>query len=172
MKRPPLVVVFVAVMMLALGESSAAFLSVLRPHVQRYALGRIAANAPAHGLTGAAEYDDEVRARAVFATEAGLSFLHTHAEGLPTMVLVAATLVATAVRSRRARAGLYTVMTVGTLFPFGWLIYALAVLERGRDAGSEFAETWVLAPLGSMIILALLGLLVALAARRGREDVA
>jgi hypothetical protein len=98
--------------------------------------------------------------------------LHTHAEGLPTMVLVAATLVATAVRSRRARAGLYTVMTVGTLFPFGWLIYALAVLERGRDAGSEFAETWVLAPLGSMIILALLGLLVALAARRGREDVA
>jgi hypothetical protein len=34
------------------------------------------------GLTGAAEYDDEVRARTVFAAEAGLSFFHTHAEGL------------------------------------------------------------------------------------------
>jgi hypothetical protein len=172
MRRPPLLVVFVAVLVLALGETAGAFLSLLRPPTQRYALARIAANASAHGLTGAAEYDDEIRDRTVFAAEAGVSFLHTHAEGLPTVVLVAATLVATTVPWRRARAGLYALLGVGTLFPLGWLVYALAVLERGREAGVELAETWVLAPLGSAVVLALVGLLVALAARGGREHVA
>ena len=49
---------------------------------ERWAAARVAANAAAHGVSGSAEYDDEVRARAVYSAEAGLSFFHTHAEGL------------------------------------------------------------------------------------------
>src|SRR3989442_11301896 len=157
MRRPPLVVVFVAVLVLALGESAGAFLSLFRPPTQRYALGRIAANASAHGLTGAAEYDDEIRARTLFAAEAGVSFLHTHAEGVPTVVLVAATLVATLVPRRRARAVLYALLAAGAFFPLGWLVYALAVLQRGREAGVGLAEAWGLAPRGSAAVPARLG---------------
>jgi len=163
--RPPLLVVFVAVVVITLGELGGATLSQLRPATARWATARIAANAPAHGLTGSAEYDDAVRERAVFTVEAGLAFFHLHAEGMGLVLFFASTLVASVVRSRAARAALYTLLTAGALFPLGYLVYALAVVHLGRDDGVAFAETWVLSPLGLAAIAGLLGLAVALARR-------
>jgi hypothetical protein len=161
-KRPPLAVVFVAVAVITLGELSGAVIGALRPAVARWAAARIAANPQAHGLSGSAEYDDEVRARAVFATEAGLSFLHTHAEGMGLVAFFASTLVASVVPSRRLRAALHALLVAGAVFPLGYLVYALAVLERGREPGIELAETWVLTPLGTAAIIGLVGLAAAL----------
>ena len=165
MGRPPLIVVFVAIVVIALGELGGAVLSQLRPATARWAAARIAANPTAHGLTGSAEYDDTVRERTIFATEAGLSFFHTHAEGTGLVLFFAATLVASVVRLRAARAALYALLTLGALFPLGYLVYALAVLRLGRDSGIELAETWVLTPLGSAAIAGLIGLVLALARR-------
>jgi hypothetical protein len=164
--RPPLVVVFVAVLMIAIGETAGALMSQLRPQIERYALDRVAANASAHGLIGSVEYDEEVTRQAVFFAEAGLSFLHTHAEGLGPIVLLGGTLVATFVPWRGARGALHGFLAVGGLFPLGYLVYAVAVLERGRDAGVGLAERWVLTPLGSLVILVLLALVATLARAR------
>lgn len=166
MRRPPIIVVFLAVFMLALGETAGAAMSQLRPALQRYAIARVMANAPAHGLSGSAEYDEEVIGRAVFTAEAGLSFLHTHAQSLPVVTLLASTLVATVVPWRRTRGALHLLLGAGTLFPLGYLVYGLAVLEAGRDAGLALAEGWVLTPLGSAVILGLLGLAAVLLRRR------
>jgi hypothetical protein len=154
-RRPPLPLIFVAIAMLALGETAGALLSPLRPAVERYARARVAANASAHGLTGAAEYDDEIRNRAVFTAEAGLSFFHTHAGGLAPLILLAGTIVATVVSGVAARRVLQTLLTAGAMFPLGYLVYALAALERGREDGVALAERYVLTPLGSAAILAL-----------------
>ncbi len=161
MRRPPLPVVLIAVLLLALGATAGVVMSPLRARAERFALARIAANPEVHGLTGSPEYDDEVRARTVFLVEAGVSFLHTHAEGLGPVVLLAASLVATAVPGRRRRGVLHALLAAGGLFPLGYLVYALAVLERGRDAGVAIAETWVLMPLGTAAILGLVGLVLA-----------
>ena len=166
MSRPPLLVVFVAVLVITLGELGGALLSPLRPATARLAGARIAANPQAHGLAGAGEYDDLVREQALFSAEAGLSFFHVHAEGTGLVLFFASTLVASVVRSRRARGALYALLTAGALFPLGYLAYALAVVELGRDEGIALAETWLLTPLGTAAILGLLGLTVALA-RRG-----
>src|SRR5439155_175307 len=128
-----------------------------RPQIERYAAARVAANARVHGPSGSAEYDDEVRDRAVFSLEAGLSFFHTHAEGVGLVLFFGSTLVASAVPWRRARAALYLAFTVGALFPLGYLVYGAAVLEVGRDTGIELAERWVLTPLGSAAIVGLVG---------------
>lgn len=165
MSRPPLVVVFVAVLVIALGELGGAMLSQLRPATARWAASRITANAAAHGLSGAAEYDDAVRERALFTVEAGLSFFHVHAEGMGLVLFFASTLAASVVRSRAARRVLYLLLTTGALFPLGYLAYALAVVELGRDDGVAFAETWVLSPLGLAAITGLIGLAAALARR-------
>lgn len=163
MSRPPLLVVLVAVLVIALGEMGGATLSQLRPATSRWAAARITANAPAHGLSGTAEYDDAVRERAVFTVEAGLSFFHVHAEGMGLVLFFASTLVATVVRSRVARRVLYVLLTLGALFPLGYLAYAVAVVELGRDDGVALAETWVLSPLGLAAIAGLIGLAIALA---------
>lgn len=149
--------------MIALGETAGALMSPLRPAVERFARARVAANAATHGLTGSAEYDEEVRSRAVFAAEAGVSFFHTHAEGLGPIVLLAGTIVATVIPGGPARGLLYALLTIGALFPLGYVVYALAALETGREAGVALAERYVLTPLGTAAILALLGLVLALA---------
>ena len=165
MTRPPLLVVLVAVVVIALGEIGGAALSQLRPATARFAAARIAANAPAHGLSGSAEYDDAVRERAVFTAEAGLSFFHVHAEGMGLVLFFASTLVASVVRSRALRRVLYPLLTAGALFPLGYLAYALAVLELGRDDGVTLAETWLLTPLGMAAIAGLIGLAASLVRR-------
>ena len=162
LRRPPLAVVLVAVVVIALGETGGAAMSRLKPQIERYVAARVAANPQTHGLSGSAEYDDEVRDRAVFAVEAGLSFFHTHAEGVGLIVFFASSLVASVVPWHRARTALYVALTAGGLFPLGYLVYGVAVLEAGRDAGIELAERWVLTPLGSATILGLIGLALAI----------
>ena len=164
--RPPLAVVLVALVILALGETAGAAMSRLRPEIQRYAAARVAANPAAHGFSGSAEYDDEVRERAIFTAEAGLSFFHLHGEGVGLVLFFASALVAARVPGRRARGVLYLLLTAGGLFPLGYLIYGAAVLELGRDVGIELAERWILAPLGISAIAGLAGLGLALARRR------
>jgi hypothetical protein len=160
-----LLVVFVAVLVITLGELGGALMAQLRPATARFAAARIAANPQAHGLSGAAEYDDAVRERAVFSAEAGVSFFHVHAEGVGLILFFASTLVASVVRARAVRRVLYTLLTAGALFPLGYLAYALAVVELGRDDGIALAETWLLTPLGTAAILGLLGLAITLARR-------
>jgi hypothetical protein len=165
-RRPPLVVVLVAVVVIALGETAGAAMSRLRPQIERYAAARVAANAGAHGFSGSAEYDDDVRDRAIFTAEAGLSFFHLHAEGLGLVLFFASTLVASAVSERITRGALYVLLVLGGLFPLGYLAYGAAVLEVGRDTGVELAERWILTPLGLAAIAGLLGLVLGLARRR------
>src|SRR5436309_5992940 len=165
-KRPPLAVVLVAIAMMALGETAGAAMSRLKPEIQRYAAARVAANPQAHGFSGSAEYDDEVRAQAIFSAEAALSFFHLHAEGVGLVLFFASTLVAAFTPGRRARALLYVLLTLGGLFPLGYLVYGAAVLELGRDAGIDLAERWILTPLGISAIAGLVGLLLVAARRR------
>ena len=107
-----------------------------------------------------------MRARAIFTAEAGLSFFHVHAEGVGLVLFFASTLVASAVPWRRARGALYLLLTLGGLFPLGYLVYGAAVLEVGRDAGIELAERWILTPLGIAAIAGLVGLLLVVARPR------
>lgn len=169
MKRPPWVVIVVALVMIALGETSGAVMSQARAPFADWARARIAANPSVHGFAGSVEYDDEVRARTVFAAEAGLSFFHTHAEGVGVIVFLVGTVIATVVPWTRARAGLHALVALGGLFPLGYLVYAFAVVDHGREAGVEFAEGWVLTPLGTAMIAALVGTVVVLAVSIGRR---
>ena len=170
MRRPPLVLVLVGLVVIALGETAGAVISQLRPQIAAYAQARVAANPQHHGLAGSAEYDAEVTARAVYAAEAGLSFFHTHAQGLGPLVILVSTVTASLVPWPRARSVLYVLFGLGALFPLGYLAYAIAALEWGRDAGIEAVERYVLTPLGSAAILGLVALgILLVAARAGRH---
>lgn len=169
MRRPPLVVILVGLFVIALGETTGAVISQFRPQVARYTLARVAANPQVHGLVGSAEYDAEVTARALYAVEAGLSFFHTHAQGLGPLVILVGTIGASVVPWRRTRGALFALLAVGALFPLGYLAYSVAVLERGRESGIEMAERYVLTPLGSALIVGLVALaaLIVVGCRRG-----
>jgi hypothetical protein len=159
-------VVLVALLVIALGETAGAAMSQLRGPIQRWAEARIQANPAAHGLSGSPEYDDEIRARTIFLAEAGLSFFHTHAEGLGLILFFSSTLVASVVRGAWVRGGLYLLLSAGALFPAGYLVYGGGVLAWGREAGVQFAERVVLTGLGGAALAGLIGLVAALLAER------
>ena len=158
-----------------------AFVEPIRRIAETYDRAKAAANDPALTFADAptgvrhsnmwlvprsAEYDDEVRDRAIFTAEAGLSFFHLHGEGVGLVLFFSTALVAAVVPSHRARTILYMLLTLGGLFPLGYLVYGAAVLELGRDAGTELAERWLLTPLGISAIAGLVGLWLAAARRR------
>ena len=51
---PPLVLVLVGLVVIALGETAGAVISQLRPRIAGYAQARVAANPARHGLAGSA----------------------------------------------------------------------------------------------------------------------
>ena len=133
---------------------------------QRWARARVVANPPAHGsqrlgrVRRGGHRPGRVRRR-------GGAVVPPHARrGRPGDVLRLARSWPAWCAARAPAARLYLLLAVGALFPLGYLIYALAVLEAGRDAGMALAERWVLTPLGSAAIVGLLGLAAALVRRR------
>ncbi|MGH9049472.1 MAG: hypothetical protein ACRDY4_07080 [Acidimicrobiia bacterium] len=169
MKRPPLLVVFLAVCVIALAETGGAAMSKLRPQIAQYTETRIRQAPQAHGLAGSAEYDVEVIAQTIFTIEAGLSFFHTHGEGMGIVVLLASTIVASVVPWLPARGILHGLLGASAVFPIGYLAYSALVLGYGRDRGIELAERYMLIPLGSAAIgaLVLLGVILLVRIVRG-----
>ena len=102
MRRPPLALILLSVLLLALGTTAGAAMSMLAPEIQAYATERIFAARDVHYLSGSRDYDADVVADIVFSIEAGLSFLHTHAEGMGLVLLFASTVVASVVRRPQA----------------------------------------------------------------------
>ncbi len=175
MKRPPLVIVFLVVLLIALAETGGAAMSKLRPQIAQYAEAKIREAPGTHGLVGSAEYDTEVIGRTIFTIESGLSFFHTHGEGMGVVVLLASTLVASVVASAWWRRILYVLFGASALFPIGYLAHSAFVLWFGKETGIELAERYVLIPFGSAAILGLAFLAVALLlglTRRGQTGTA
>jgi hypothetical protein len=115
-------------------------------------------------------------AEIVFTVEAGLSFLHTHAEGIGLVLLFASTVVASVVRQRPLRALLHVLLGLAFLFPIGYGVYSLLVLFLGRERGVALAEHFVLIPFGTSSIVGLgllagtIGLLFVIGQRRRPVD--
>lgn len=163
-RRPPLILTFLAVLLLALGTTGGAAMSLLRPQIQRYSTERIFAAREVHNLSGSRDYDLEVVNEIVFTVEAGLSFFHTHGEGMGVVLLVASTVVSTLVARRWLRHALNALVGLSFLFPIGYLAYGALILSHGKDRGIALAEQWLLIPFGSSAIL---GLVFAAAAAAG-----
>ncbi len=123
--------------------------------MQRYATARILAAREVHSLSGARDYDLEVVADIVFAIEAGLSFFHTHAEGMGVILLFAGTVVASLATGRWLRWGANALIALSFLFPVGYLAQSVLILAYGKDRGIGLAEDWFLVPFGSAAIVAL-----------------
>ncbi|HEY7678484.1 MAG TPA: hypothetical protein VIG69_15535, partial [Candidatus Methylomirabilis sp.] len=121
-----------------------------------------------HGLTGSRDYDAELIPQIVFQSEAGLSFFHTHGEGMALVVLVGGSIVSSLVASRAARGFLHLLLAAGALFPLGFLAYAGLIVRMGVDPAVEWAERWILIPTGSAAMAAFALLALALAAQGAR----
>jgi hypothetical protein len=157
-RRPPALLVFLPILLLALGAAGGALMSLLQPQIRQYTSEQIFAARELHALSGSRDYDADVVGEIVFTIEAGLSFFHTHGEGMGLVLLFAATLVESLARPRALRVGLQWLLGFSALFPLGYLAYSAFILGYGRDRGIALAERLLLIPFGALAILALAAL--------------
>ena len=171
-RRPPLLVLVLAILMIALAETAGALMGRYRAALGPWITEAVSRRPAVHGLSGNAGYDAELIPQIVFQAEAGLSFFHTHGEGMGLVVLAGGTIVSSLVAWRAMRGLLHVLLEVSSLFPLGFLASAAFTLTMGKDPGAEFAERWLLIPTGSAAIaaFAILGVALAAGGIRRRRD--
>ncbi len=171
---PPLPVLFLSVLVLALAETIGALIGPYRGGISAWLAEAVRRRPDVHGLTGNRDYDAELIPQIVFQSEAGLSFFHTHGEGMALIVVAGGSIVSSLVASRGLRGFLHLLLAAGAVFPVGFLAYAGLIVTMGKDPAVEWAERWILIPAGSAAIAAFVLLAVILVAQgirsfRGRQ---
>lgn len=173
-RRPPLPVLFLSVLILALAETAGALIGRSRGDINTWLTEAVRRRPAVHGLTGSRDYDSELIPDIVFWSEAGLSFFHTHGEGMALIVIAGGTVVSSLVAWRPLRGLLHILLAAGDVFPIGFLAYAGLIITMGKDPGMEWAERWILIPAGSAVIaaFALLAVVLVVQGLRGLRRLA
>lgn len=165
---------FLSVLVLALAETGGALMGRYRGEINAWLSEAVQRRPDVHGLTGNRDYDAELVPEIVFQSEAGLSFFHTHGEGMALIVIAGGTIVSSLVASRALRGFLHLLLAAGIVFPLGFLGYAGLIIPLGKDPAVGWAERWILIPAGSAVmgafaLLALVLLAQSVRGFRGRQ---
>jgi hypothetical protein len=156
---------FLSVLILALAETAGAVIGRYRGDINTWLTEAVSRRPEVHGLTGNQGYDAELIPQIVFQSEAGLSFFHTHGEGMALVVLAGGTIVSSLVAWRAARGLLLVLLSAGAVFPLGFLAYAGLIVPMGVDPALAWAERWILIPAGSAVAAAFALLALAMVAQ-------
>jgi hypothetical protein len=147
-------VLFISTVVLALAETAGAFMGRYRQEINAWLSEAVSRRPAVHGLTGSRDYDAELIPQIVFQSEAGLSFFHTHGEGMAVVVAAGGTIISSLIGSRAWRGILHVLLGAAAVFPLGFLASAGLTITLGKDPAAEWAERWFLIPLGSAAIAA------------------
>lgn len=172
-RRPPLPILFLAVLIAALAQTTGAMMGRYREEISARLTEAVSRRPAVHGLTGNRDYDAELIPQIVYQSEAQLSFFHTHGMGMGAIVVAGGTIVSSLVASRAFRGALHLLLAAGAVFPLGFLASSWLTVLLGKDSGAEWAERWILIPTGAGAIAAfvlLAGALLFQAIRGGGSE--
>jgi len=166
-------VLLVAVALIACAEVGGASMVQFRLPLTRWARGVMLERPATHGLVGVRDVDEQILDEALVKFDAGLRLFHLHAEGMGTVIIVAAMVATTLVEPASLARAIVVLVTVGgALYPAGYLLWSGLIPFYGVDTGRRVAEWLVWIPFGGASIVAVWLLTAALAARLLRRRAA
>jgi hypothetical protein len=149
-------VLLVAVLLIAVAEVGGASMVQFKLELTRWARGAMLARPAVHGLVGVRDVDEQVMDEALFKLDAGLRLFHMHAEGMGTIIILAATVATTLVRSAGLQRTIVILITVGgAAYPLGYLLWSALIPYYGIARGKLIAEWLVWIPFGGASIVAM-----------------
>ena len=168
--RPPIVVLFVAVLLIACAEVGGASMVRFKLEIARWVRSAMLAHGATHGLVGVRDVDEQILDEALVKFDGGLRLFHMHAEGMGLVIIATTTVAATLVASARASRVIITLLTAGGAgYPLGYLLWSALIPYYGIERGKTVAEWVCWIPFGGATIVAmwwLAGLLAVRAVRR------
>jgi hypothetical protein len=149
-------VLLVAVLLIAVAEVGGASMVQFKLELTRWARGAMLARPAVHGLVGVRDVDEQVMDEALVKLDAGLRLFHMHAEGMGTIIILAATVATTLVRSAGLQRTIVILITVGgAAYPLGYLLWSALIPYYGIARGKLIAEWLVWIPFGGASIVAM-----------------
>ena len=154
-RRPPLGVLLVAVLLIAVAEVGGASMVRFKVELTRWARSVMLARPAVHGLVGVRDVDEQILDEALVKLDAGLRLFHMHAEGMG-LVIIATTMAAetlvVAAASRRLLVALLTLGGAG--YPVGYLVWSALIPFQGIERAKTVVEWLVWIPFGGAAIVA------------------
>ena len=169
-RRPPLVVLLVAIVLIACAEVGGGAMARFRLDLARWVRTEMQARPATHGLVGVRDVDEQILDEATVKFDAGLRLFHMHAEGMGLVIIAAATVTSTLVAATRVRRVILALLTAGGAgYPLGYLLWSALIPYHGIERGKTLAEWLCWIPFGTATIVAMWGLAALVAARLARR---
>ena len=155
-RLPPLPVLLLGVLVIACAEAGGGAMAQFKLELARWARTTMLARPAVHGLVGVRDVDEAIIDEALVKFDAGLRLFHMHAEGMGTIIILAATVAVTVVRAASLRRWIVALIAIGGAgYPAGYLLWSALIPFHGIARGRAIVEWTVWIPFGGAAIVAM-----------------
>lgn len=172
LRRPPTFALIASLCMFALGATMGGALVAFQDELADAARAQVVKRPEVHGFGGVEVIDQARIAEVVEQSNNALRMLHVHGLGLGLLILVASLIIVNLPLAERAQQIGCVLVSLGALYPPGWLVLGWLIPYVGVKALRRPVEWGIFAPFGGAVIVALWATLVlygiALVRRRAR----
>ncbi len=172
LRRPPTIALIASLVMLALGATMGGALVALQNQLSDMARAQVVRRPEVHGFGGVEVIDQQRIAEVVEQSNNAFRMLHVHGLGVGMLILLGALVIVNLPVAERAKQVGCVLLSLGALYPPGWLILGWLIPYYGVKALRTPVEWGLFAPFGGAVIVALWATLVlyviALVRRRTR----
>ena len=151
--RPPTFALVASLALLSVGVITGGLLMVFQDSIYAAARREIIKRPEVHRFAGTEIIDQARITEVADQSNTALRLLHTHALGVGTLVLVSAVLIANLPLAVWLQTALCALVSLGALYPIGWLLMAWFIPYLGVDALRPPVEMLIFLPFGAAIIL-------------------
>lgn len=164
LKAPPGLGILACLVLFGFGELSGALQGGYRQEIRQYAIARAQAHPAVHQLTGVEDIDQVLLERVADRSLARVHTFHLHSHGLGLVTIILLTILANTGFSPRTKTVLSVWVSLGLLYPFGWLALAWTLPALGEAAAFRLAERVFFIPFGGAYLLAVGAVIILYAA--------
>jgi len=160
LRRPPAVALVASLCMFAVGASTGGALVAFQDALYEFARRQIVKRPDVHGFGGVEVIDQQRIAEVAEQANNALRMLHVHGLGLGMLILLVSIVIVNLPLSERVKRAGCILVSLGALYPPGWLVLGGLIPYWGVKALRAPVEWGLFVPFGGAAILAIWGTLV------------
>lgn len=160
LRRPPTIALIASLCMFAVGSAMGGALVRFQDALYDATRSAIVKRPEVHGFGGVEVIDQQRIAEVVEQSNNALRMLHVHGLGLGMLILLVSIAIVNLPLSERLKQALCVLVSLGALYPPGWLLLGLLIPYWGVKALRAPIEFGVFAPFGAAAIVGIWGTLI------------
>lgn len=167
LRRPPVFALIASLCMLGVGAPVGGVLVAMQDQIYTMALREVVKRPEVHGFVGAEVIDEARITEVVEQSNNALRMFHVHALGVGMLILLASLVIVNLPLAEPHQRVLCVLVSLGALYPPGWLVLAWLIPYWGLDRLRGPVEWGFFVPFGGAIIAGIWGTVAAWALTRG-----